>query len=501
VSRVPLRVRLTLVFAMAMAVVLAAGGLLLYDRLAGSLDRTLNQSMHARASDIAALVREADSGLRNSPRAAGGGYAQILDGRGRIFDQTPGLRRVPLLTPSQLRRALGAPLVVARARAADEPARLLAQPVTAQEQQLVIVVAAPLALRDEALSGLRNELLAGGPVALLLASLIGYLVAAAALRPVERMRIRADAISDRRLAERLPVPAARDELGRLGATLNSMLERIETGVRREREFLADASHELRTPLSLLRAEVELALEEPRSQSELVAALRSVRDDADRLSQLAEDLLLLSRIDEGRLPLRRETADLDELLAGVATRFGVRAEEVDRRIESDGHGIRVHADRLRLEQAAGNLVENAIRYGSGTVRLFGVEHDSYVEIHVTDEGEGIPHSFAPRAFERFSRADDSRGGGGGAGLGLAIVKAVAEAHGGTAGATRGAQGGADIWLSLLVDDAGPATPPARRRALRQALGRAARSRHGRVEPARAAGPSGPAAPSSAAAPRE
>ncbi len=458
-TQLPLRVRLTIIFATAMALVLAAVGVVLYNRLSASLDRTLDQSLRARAADVAALVTQADTGLRDSPASLyggpGSGFAQILDSRGRVFDQTPGLPRVPLLGPIQLGRARSATLLVHRARSAGEDVRLFASPVMAQDQRLVVVVGTPLGVRDEALAGLRNELLVGGPVALLLASLIGYLVAAGALRPVERMRIRANAISDRDLAERLPVPRTRDEIARLGETLNAMLERIEGGVKRERGFLADASHELRTPLSLLRAEVELALDAPRSNAELLFALRSIGEEADRLSQLAEDLLLLDRIDGGLLPIRKARVELDEIFDGVAARFARRAGEASRLIEKADGSVTVVADRIRLEQALGNLVENALRYGSGTIRLFAVQRDKSVELHVADEGRGFPVAFVPRAFERFSRASDARSSAG-AGLGLAIVKAIAEAHGGTVAITKASKGGADICISLPI-----ATPSPRR----------------------------------------
>jgi two-component system OmpR family sensor kinase len=229
-----------------------------------------------------------------------------------------------------------------------------------------------------------------------------------------------------------------------------MLERIEGGVKRERAFLADASHELRTPLSLLRAEVELALEAPHTNDELLVALRSIGEETDRLSQLAEDLLLLSRIDEGRLPLHREPIALDELLDSVATRFQRRAGETGRQIDAAGHGLRISGDPLRLEQALGNLVENALRYGSGTIRLFAAQQGTRLEVHVTDEGDGLPLVFAPRAFERFSRANEARSSAG-AGLGLAIVKAIAEAHGATVSTAITAAGGADICLSFPSDN--------------------------------------------------
>jgi signal transduction histidine kinase len=413
-----------------MAVVFAVAGFFLYHHLATSLDRTLAQGLRARAGDISLLVQQADAGLRESSFTPGNAssFAQVLDTRGRIFDHTPGLGGRSLLTPAQFAAAKKAPLIVARTHSGSstEAIRLFAQPVRAQDRRLVVVVGTPLETRDDALVALRTELLVGAPIALLLASLIGYVVAAAALRPVERMRTRVTAISGSRLGDRLPVPRSGDEISRLGETLNEMLVRIETAMERERSFVADASHELRTPLAHLKAEVELALDSPRSHGELQTALRSVAVETDRLAQLAEDLLLLARVDEGTLPIRRQDVRIDELLGGIAHRFGRRASENGRAIEVIANGAHLDVDRLRVEQALGNLVENALRYGGGTIRLAGDART----LRVSDEGPGFPPGFAPRAFERFSRADESRGTGG-AGLGLAIVAAVAAAHGGSA----------------------------------------------------------------------
>ena len=444
--RISLRTRLTLGFAAAMAVVLAATGFLLYNRLGSSLDGAIDQGLHARGADVAALIRQADKGLSSlrpsAFRGGGGAFAQVVDRNGKVFDETPGLDHEMLLSPAQLRRALVTTVRVNRFGDGSEAVRLLAAPITAQGQRLVVVVGAPLASRDQALANLRSELLVGGPLALLLASIVGYLLAGAALRPVERMRARADAISARDLSDRLPVGPARDEIAALGETLNALLDRIEKARTRERRFVADASHELRTPLSLVRAEIELALESPRSEADLVTALRSVGEEADRLSQLAEDLLLLARVDEGVLRIRLSPTDLDDVIGSVATRFDRRAQDEGRRIEHLPTGLRIDADRPRLEQALANLVENALRHGAGTIRIGAREQDDMVEIHVTDEGVGFPPGFASRAFERFTRGDDARSGPG-AGLGLAIVRTVAEAHGGEAVVGDGA----DVWLSL------------------------------------------------------
>src|SRR5262249_30461083 len=162
-------------------------------------------------------------------------------------------------------------------------------------------------------------------------------------------------ITEQHLSERLPVPPANDEIARLGTTLNELLARLERAVKRERSFVADASHELRAPLALVRTEVELALDLPRSAKELEAALRSIGEEADRLSQLADDLLLLARLDEGELPLRTEPLEVSALLQDVAERFRRRAADDGRAIDVDAAALQVHADRVRLEQALVNLV--------------------------------------------------------------------------------------------------------------------------------------------------
>jgi len=176
---------------------------------------------------------------------------------------------------------------------------------------------------------------------------------------------------------------------------------------------------------------------------LEAALRSAAEETDRLSQLADDLLLLARADAGELQIRRSRVVVREVLETIATRFGRRAASAGRTIEVAAvPELELLADRRRLEQALGNLVENALRHGRGTVKLTSVAVDGVVELHVHDEGDGFGPEFAGHAFERFSRADAS--GSGGAGLGLAIVAAIAQAHGGTATAV---SGGAEVVLAL------------------------------------------------------
>jgi len=440
-----------------MGLVLAGLAAFLYVRLDRDLNSILDQGLRASADHVAALVQEADSGLlqegasRRSLVEAEENFAQVIDARGTIVDATPLVAGQQLISQQLLARARAETVLLERVMLPGfaEPVRLLATPVDAQDQRLVVVVGAALDDRDGALASLRAQLVVGGPVVFVLAALAGYLLAGAALRPVEAMRRRAAEISASTPGQRLPVPPGRDELSRLGETLNDMLARLEAAFARERRFVADASHELRTPLASLKTELELALMRTRRPEELEAAVRSAAEETDRLSQLAEDLLVLARADQGELPLRPSLCDVDELLGRVAERFGRRARDAAREVELRGDlGLSVTCDPLRLEQALANLVENALRHGGGRILLEAERNDERIELHVLDEGEGFPPSFLPKAFEPFSRADEARGRGG-AGLGLAIVDVVARAHGGSAHAENRDGGGTDVWLSLPV----------------------------------------------------
>jgi signal transduction histidine kinase len=322
---------------------------------------------------------------------------------------------------------------------------LLAVPVRRASTR-VLILTRSLEPREETLARLIRELLIAAPLGLLLAGAAGYGLAAAALRPVEAMRRRAAAIAASTPGRRLPVPGSRDELSRLAQTLNDMLERLEAAFAHERRFVDDASHELRTPLSLLRTELELALRRPRSQAQLEHALRSASEEAERLSQLADNLLLLARSDQAAPAASAERIEVAALLREVAARYAGRAEEASRAIGVVAASkLEVRADRPRLERAVENLVENALSHGAGAVTLSAESRDGIVELHVLDQGDGFALEFLGRAFERFSRADDARSGRG-TGLGLSIAAAIAEAAGGTA-AARNTPGGADVWIAL------------------------------------------------------
>jgi heavy metal sensor kinase len=441
VSRLPIRLRLTFAFALVMVVVFAAVGALCHVRLGDTLDERIADGLETRSIALATTFDASAAGVAGEE-----GVAQVLAADGSVVSAGSTLAERPLLSSEQLERARTASISFEEEIAGDEsdvPFRFVARPVGGR----VIVVGEPLDDRNDALRGLLAQLLVVLPLALLVSSAIGYVVAGAALRPVEAMRARATEISPDTPEQRLPLPRAHDEVYRLGETLNEMLDRLDAGLERERRFVADASHELRTPLATLRAELELAARRPRTAEELEAALRSAGEEVERLVRLAEDLLTLARTDDGRIELRVERHDVGTLLDAVAERNDARAKTSGRSIEvSAPVDAMLSGDRMRLEQALGNLVDNALRHGSGTVRLDARVEDGQIDLSVSDEGAGFPPAFLPHAFERFSRAEASRAGGG-TGLGLAIVDAVARAHGGTATATNPSEGGGRVTFGV------------------------------------------------------
>jgi len=446
--RLSIRVRLTLAFALAMALVLASIGLVVHERLGSTLLGSVDQSLRVQASEAAARFQRART-LFDPDAVRGTSAGQVIAADGAVVLSYP--RRLPPLVPAAARLQVlrrGRPVLRSAdvAGLADEW-RLLAVPLRHGRTRAVLIVGASLAERNKSLSNLAGELLLAGPAGLLLAVIGGYILAAAALRPVEAMRRRAAAISASTPGARLPVPPARDEISRLAETLNEMLARLESAFEHERRFVADASHELRTPLALLRTELEIALRRPRSQAELTDALESAAEETERLTRLAEDLLLIARSDQGKLPIRRQAVSARELLGEIAARYAPAAAARGRQVlVVDGEDAMLDADPARVGQAVQNLVENALAHGDGAVELSVRSDHAAAELHVEDRGTGFEPAFIRRAFDRFSRADESRSTAG-TGLGLAIVDLIVQAHGGSAGIANRQGGGADVWIAL------------------------------------------------------
>lgn len=452
--RLPIRLRLTLAFMAAMTVVLLAGGLVLHKRLSATLTDQVDERLRTRAAVIAdALGRAtATAAIRSDAPTDEDSFAQIVSDDGRLVAASGGTGRVSI-APGP---AEGAPRYeerrVVEADGDSEPARIVSLAVRSGDGPVILVIGESLTDRRDALDGLTRQLAILGPAALAIASLLGYLVAGGALRPVDAMRRRAEEIGPQTSGDRLPLPPARDEVRRLGETLNAMLARLDEAIARERRFVADAGHELRTPLALLQAELELAERRPRNADELTASLHSAREEVERLSLLAEDLLDLAAAESGGAPLDVREIALGEVLEAVAQRFAGRAERAGRNIHVAAPSvIRLTADRGRLERAVANLVDNALHHGGGEVTIATSVRGDRVVISVADRGTGIPTSVASHVFEPFT-SSPGVGGRRGSGLGLAIVRAVAEAHGGSVRAGSSPVGGAVVSIEIPV--AGP-----------------------------------------------
>jgi signal transduction histidine kinase len=448
-SRLPIRLRLTAAFALAMVLVLGGAGLFIYERQRSDLDDAIDDGLRTRAHRLGSTIDnragEPDA-LAGGPLNLEDGFAQVLEPDRTLIDSAGGATE-PALSAAEAKRASTESILLDRRLAGmDYVTRVLARPASEPgAHALVLVVGHSIEDRDDSLSNLVVSFAIGGPIAVLIASLFGYGLASAGFAPIEAMRRRAGQISLAPERDLLPLPKARDEVRRLAQTLNEMLERLRGAFERERSFVGDASHELRTPIAVLKTQLEAALRSPDLGPEARESIVMASEECDGLAALAEDLLVLTRAAEGELPVHRQPLPAREILDGVRDRFADRAADRGRtiRVEAD-NGLVVRADPLRMRQVLGNLVDNALRHGDGEVVLRAGEKGGGAELSVSDSGLGFDPAIADTAFERFTRGDPARTRGG-AGLGLAIVRAVVEAHGGSVEIVDGA--GATVRLRL------------------------------------------------------
>jgi heavy metal sensor kinase len=432
-----IRVRLTLWYVALLAVILVAFSGLLYVNLARSLRGELDMTL---SSEAARLIGSMD--VENGAPQLGdapdnlriGTVAALYDRSGtRLLAYDP-RQPLPALPDALSDGAQGHATFTTAALSDGTQWRVLTTPVTENGIPLgILQVGRPVAQVDVTLNQLALALVLTIPLTLLVASAGGLFLASRALNPIDRITRAAAGIGAEDLSRRLNFRGSRDEVGRLAATFDRMLDRLEAAFKRQRQFTADASHELRTPLTMLTSQIDVALERKRSPIEYEELLRSLREDSARMTQLVGELLTLARADAGQQLLSREDLDFSEVVRSVAE--SMRPLAARRGIELNEQlqpGVAISGDQTRLTQLAINLVENALRYtppgGNVTVRVSA--DAGWAELRVGDTGVGIAPEHLPHVFERFYRADPSRARDeGGAGLGLAIVQWVTQAHGG------------------------------------------------------------------------
>lgn len=392
-----LRVRLTAAFTGSMAVVLAGLAVFLYARLESELQRNIDLELRSRAGVITAAVTDRNPAPVDAARSVidpDESFAQVLDpSTGGIVDSSRAVRSLPMLDRSQLRELTGPTFFSKHVVGVGDLTRLLAVPVRVAGRELVVVVGANLGDKNEALHRLLLLLSLGIPAALLLASGIGWLVAGAALRP------------------------------------------LDAALAAERRFIDEASHDLRTPVGVLKAELDLALMRPRSKEELEQTLRTAAGQTDHLVRLTEDLLVHARTRRGPMRVLREAVALPQFCADCAGPFRTAGKSVE--VEAADQVVQV--DPVLLRQAVRNLLENAFAHGGGLdVALRATCADGRVSVSVSDTGPGLP----PELQGRLERAETGVDG-----LGLSIVAAVAEGHGGFAVAEAAPAGGARVTIDV------------------------------------------------------
>ncbi|HJQ43482.1 MAG TPA: ATP-binding protein [Jatrophihabitantaceae bacterium] len=450
--RLPVRARLTLAFALAMLALFAAAGVALYAAMSSALLDELDTGLRSRAATLVDDLATDQNFRIGSPLRSllepTETVVQVLAPDGSVLETSPGVSGA-VLTPAQVRHITGPHFFERDVAGIVGRTRILALPARKGSTPVVAVVGGSMSDRVDAMNRLTAFIVVGGTGGVLVTSVIGWFLAGAALGPVERMRRQASAITASGVDRRLSVPQTKDEIQRLATTLNDMLARLDEAMRHERQLVDNASHELRTPLAALRAELDLALSRPRSPDELLAALRSASEEADRLSRLADRMLVLSRASQGRLPILRGPTSLRSLLDASARLFRGTAETNGVRIEVDAPEATVDLDESRVRQAVDNLLDNALRFAppNSVVRISATKSSEEIRIAVADSGPGFAAEIRDRALDPFVQDGQRADRHDGAGLGLAIVKTIAEAHGGTAaiGVTEG--GGATVTLTV------------------------------------------------------
>lgn len=272
------------------------------------------------------------------------------------------------------------------------------------------------------------------PLALLLAIVGGYFLARYSLRQVDVITHSAQEITAHNLSKRLPMPAVNDEIARLTATLNEMIERLEASFAQIRQFTSDASHELRTPLAILMGELELILRRERSKDEYVEAISSSLEEVIRLSQVVNNLLEISRAESGQATMKFDLVNISKIAEDVCEDLEIIADEKHITLTSDiQEFVTLRGDSIRLHQVFLNIIDNAIKYtpDNGEVHVKVALENMKAVIVVTDTGIGIHEEDIPKIFDRFFRVDPSRSQDvQGNGLGLSIVRWIVEAHNGT-----------------------------------------------------------------------
>ena len=430
--RLGVRLRSALAAAAVVAVALAVAAVAVVMITRATLTGRVDAAALRRASEVAAAVATRDAtrlGQAVRPVPGEETVVQVVDAAGTVVAASPDVEGEPPL--SAMRPATGQtlweqrPLPVGQ----EEPFRIAALGIDSPHGRRVVLVGASLRPVQDAVRVLTTVLMIGLPLLVLVVGAATFVFVGRSLRPVEAIRQRVSSITGRDLQTRVPVPDTGDEVAALARTMNGMLDRLAAANAAQRRFVADASHEMRSPLATIQAGLDILVTNPVLSEAAQQQVGRLQVETERLGRLVGDLLLLARVDEHGLVLRRDDVDLDDL--AYAERDRLAAQHPALRVRLDVRPARVPGDAHHLAQALRNLVDNAARHAGGTVTIRVCAQRDAALVEVGDDGPGIPVGERERVFDRFVRLDDTRSrSDGGTGLGLAIVREIVAAHGGT-----------------------------------------------------------------------
>jgi signal transduction histidine kinase len=435
---VTIRLRLAIAFGAGLLLTLVVAGAAVWWQMGQSLQASLQTALVTRAAGVLATIENnGQSGLQESDQTAPGVFAAVFSPAGQLLDSSSD-------APAGLRPTGGVQALVGR--------QYLVRAETAADGSIV-VTGADLQTVTDAQASLERALFGAGLATGLLSFLGSWFLSGRALRPLSRLTEDAAALDPSDLDRRLSQPARMDEVGRLSATLNAMLDRITESVEQQRLFVAMASHELRTPLASLRAELDIVERGEARLSDYRRAVREAQGDVIRLASLSTSLLDLASPGVDASAIARAPVNVRQLAAAVARSLEPVSVEHRAVVRLNAPDLTVVVDRTRIEHALSNLVMNAIVHGGpGEVSVnCRVEDDPVgraLQVEVLDRGPGIGDDPPEGLFDAFHRGTTARGSG--SGLGLAAVAGAVRAHGGTYGAANRDGGGARFWFTVPCD---------------------------------------------------
>jgi heavy metal sensor kinase len=460
-----IRVRLTLWYLLLLAIILVGFSAVLYFLLDNGLDNQIDNDLRTAAEQVRGVVNQQGGQLvvlrtegesELTPLGERGVLARVIGLDGKVIEGVGPYSTLPVPGSSLEVARQGQPNFDQEYTSDGTPVRLYTVPFNENGSTYGFVeVGQSLKSAQDTLHDLLLVLAVVVPATMVVASAGGWFLGVRALSPIDRITQSARRISAEDLRQRLNLNLPNDEVGRLAGTFDAMLDRLEEAFERQRRFTADASHELRTPLTIMKGDIGVALNRPRSVAEYKQVLGDLEEEVDRLTRLVEDLLLLARADANQPLLHSQPLDLRELLVGVLGQVQSMSEDKGHTLELDAPAsIPMWGDPDKLVRLFFNLLDNAVKYSQCgeriTVRVLRTEPAS-VLVEVADNGPGMSVEQVAHIFDRFYRADTSRSRStGGTGLGLSMARWIAEAHGGRLGVQSSPGHGStfSVWLPAV-----------------------------------------------------